>query len=568
MRGWRGLLHAGILCGLALWPAMARATEPSGAGSDFLAVAERWWLEMRADSLVIAPLLWREDATDAQETYTGLISDFVDLVQRKLGVRFKALEVTSYEDLEEAIAAGAVDVLPAIFQTPQDPGTWMLTRPYIKVPMIVLMRESLQDTFSEEAMRTMRMGIGSSYGIREFVDLNLTGYQTVPVRSDRFGLIKTSIGELDLMIIDLPSASHIIETEGITNLRLAATMGTLFEFSMATRHDLAVLNRILDKAIRQISREEREQIYRKWIVFYDEPFYQNPVFRRLVLWIGGGVLALMLLALVWNRTLQHRVRITTRELQAAHDELEARVIDRTRELAETNRALQREMAERSALAEQILHISGEERARIGRDLHDSLGQKLVGVTFLTRALEGRLRDTQPEAAGQVERIANVVEDAIAQTRLIVKNLLPMAILDGGLDYALRKLTEETVEAHGVDCVFTHRDDGVITDKTMASNVFHIAQEAVNNAVKHARASRIAVTLELDGKVGRLRIEDDGCGMSVPLEHAGMGLKIMRYRTHLIDGTLEIGEGEPNGTCVDCRFPFSESAPGQGEALTA
>jgi len=562
-RHWPALLVGGVLllAGRAGGDPVADAV-PDG---DFLTAAERWWIEMRADSLVMAPILWPDEATEAQDTYTGLINDFVELVQQKLGVRFRRLEVTSYDALQAAIAAGEVDLLPATFQTPPQPELWLLTRPYIKVPMVVLTREAIRGDITEERLRTLRMGIGSSYGIREFVAMNLGGFNTVDVRSDRFGLLKTSIGELDLMIIDLPSASHLIETEGITNLRLAATMGSLFEFSMAARHELPVLHRVLDKAIRQITREEREQLYRRWVVFHDEPFYWNPQFRRLAAWTGGGILAVILLGAAWNRTLQHRVRMTTRELQAAHDELEGRVIERTRELDEANRALQHEMRERGALAEQILHISGEERARIGRDLHDSLGQKLVGVTFLTRALEGRMREADPDAADQVEQIANVVEDAIAQTRLIVKNMLPMAILDGGLDYALRKLAEETAQTHGLACRFRHDDDHAITDQTVASNVFHIVQEAVNNAVKHARASRIEIRLDVAGQRGELCVDDDGRGLDKASDGSGMGLKIMRYRAYLLDGNLEVGAGAEAGTRVCCRFPLPDTLEkGTGE----
>ena len=542
----------GLVAGVCLLAATTRGADES---TDFLTPTERWWLESHASSLTVAPPVWRGDTVEGQALYAGLIMDFVGLVERKLGVRFKRLAVRAHAEVTAARERGEIDVFAALFETPEYRPDWIFTQPYIRIPMIVVMREALRPTFTEETMRDMRMGVGHGYGIDEFVAANCAGYTIVPVESDRFGLTKTSLGELDLMIVDLPSASYYIEKEGLTNLRLAATMGTLYEFSMATRRTMPILRDVLDKAIRRISREEREAVYAKWVIFRDEPFYRNPQFRRWAIWVSISVTSALALFLLWTFALRHQVRRATHALREARDRLEERVQERTRELADVNTALQHEIAERTVLSREIINISSRERARIGRDLHDSLGQKLVGVTFLMRALEGRLREEAPREAEAAGRVSGVVEEAIEQTRMIVRGLLPMEILDDGLEFALEKLADATDRAHPVTCTFSRENEMPVRDKTTAANLYHIVQEAVNNALKHAEASEIAIRLAFDGTKGSLTVADNGKGIA-DVPSTGFGLKIMRYRGELVGGSVAI-ESTPNaGTTVTCWFAVS------------
>ncbi len=552
-----GARRCGVLL-TALGVAVAACARADETDTDFLTPTERWWVESHAGTLTVAPPVWRGTAIEGQDLYAGLIMDYVSLVERKLGVTFRRLPVTSYEDMMKARERGEIDIFSALFETPEYRADWVFTRPYIRIPMIIVMRAALKSTFTPERMPSMRMGVGHGYGIDEFVAENLPGYTVVPVESDRFGLIKASLGELDLMIIDLPSASYYIEKEGLTNLRLAATMGTLYEFSMATRRNAPILREVLDKAIRRITREEREAVYQKWVVFHDEPFYENRQFRLWVKWVGACVSAALVLFLLWTLTLKHQVRAATRELRDAHDRLEERVRERTRELADVNEALHREITERSALAREIITISARERARIGRDLHDSLGQKLVGVTFLTRALGDRLRGRLPDEAKAAERVSGVVEEAIAQARLIVRGLLPMEILDDGLEFALEKLAETTSGGHAVACVFERTGTLAVRDKTLATNLYHIAQEATNNALKHAGASEIVIGLAFDGMRGCLTIRDNGKGFGEIPASGGVGMKIMRYRGELVGGRVAIESAPGAGTTVTCWFQEATS----------
>ncbi len=525
--------------------------------NNFLTPEEREWINGHYRGIVVAPdPRWNPDtAIPQQQIYQGLTSDFMALVERKLGIHFLRLYAKTWDQVLAAEKRGEVDIHPVLAHSKARSKEWVFTDPYIRIPMIIVMRDSLKDAFSPDVMSSLKMGVGRGYGIDAFVKEHCVDYNIVPVESDRFGLIKAAMGEIDLMIIDLASASYYIEQEGLTNLRLAATMGSLYEFSFATRRDNPVLNRILNKALEQITREERRAIYDRWIVFDDKPFYRNRSF-----WYSTGlafftVIVILTVILFWNMTLKVEVNAKTRELQKARDMLEDRVEERTQQLADANQALQREIEERAKMAHDILDISGSERARIGRDLHDSIGQEMVGVTFLSRALQADLEDERPEDAVRVARIADCVEGIIVGMKRIVRGLLPVDIMDKGLVVALAQLVREAEAMYHITCCFTCEDEEScrISDNALATNIYRIAQEAVGNAAKHASAKTIEIELRVESGKGVLAVHDDGQGIQRKEGHTGMGLRIMRYRAELADGNLSIQSNPENGTTVVCNF---------------
>ena len=234
--------------------------------------------------------------------------------------------------------------------------------------------------------------------------------------------------------------------------------------------------------------------------------------------------------------------------------VEAMVYKRTAELAEANRRLEAVMEERRELEDEVLRISGHEKARVGRDLHDSLGQKLTGAMYLFGAYRQRAGGG---AEDEAEQIAVTLKEAVSQVRRIARGLAPVALTEEGLPDALRHLAEESSAMFQKNIEFFAEREGRPRDVGTAEHLYLIAQEAVNNAVKHARATRIVLTLDYDERGGLLAIEDDGVGFSaaqLPDREGGNGLRIMRHRTEVFGGELNLAAGSRGGSRVECRFP--------------
>jgi two-component system sensor kinase FixL len=215
----------------------------------------------------------------------------------------------------------------------------------------------------------------------------------------------------------------------------------------------------------------------------------------------------------------------------------------------------RDITERKRLEKEILEISDREQRRIGQDLHDDLCQHLAGIELMSELLQEKLAaKSQPESA-QAARIAERVQRAIEQTRRLARGLSPLELEDLGLRAVLTELAANTTELFGIRCECEAPDPISIDDPAAAMHLYRIAQEAINNALKHGHAHTITIRLAAEDEQITLSIHDDGAGFSPPnFDEHGMGLRIMKYRAGMIGGSLAVRPGPGGGgTVVACTF---------------
>jgi len=228
---------------------------------------------------------------------------------------------------------------------------------------------------------------------------------------------------------------------------------------------------------------------------------------------------------------------------------------KTADLEEAGKLLREEMDERLRLEDEILEAGSRERQRLGRDLHDSLGQKLTGAQYLSSALSKHPADAPGEGLrDSAAQINTILRDCVAQVRRIAKGLAPVELDDEGLSAALQRLCSETAATFGVECGFSCEPQKIIIPSPAATHLYHIAQEAINNAIRHGKAGRIDVRLTLAGDDGELTVRDNGQGISrAEPRETGMGLRIMRHRATVIGGSCIARNREEGGVQVTCRF---------------
>ena len=217
-----------------------------------------------------------------------------------------------------------------------------------------------------------------------------------------------------------------------------------------------------------------------------------------------------------------------------------------------------DVTERKYLEKTILEISAREQRRIGQDLHDGLGQHLTGIAFMAKVQEQKLTEKQIPEAADAAKIVRLVNDAISRARELSKGLAPVVFDAHGLMSALQLHAAEVEDLFGISCRFQCEPAVLVSDGTVATHLYHIAQEAVTNAIKHGRAQNVLIRLTTMKGCGTLVIRDDGKGLLEPAPgHAGMGLQIMKYRADMIGGAVEISGDKSQGTTVTCSFPLSD-----------
>ena len=201
---------------------------------------------------------------------------------------------------------------------------------------------------------------------------------------------------------------------------------------------------------------------------------------------------------------------------------------------------------------EIIEISNREQVRIGQDLHDGLGQHLTGLTFLSRALQNKLAARSLPEAEDAAEIGRLVLQALSQTRNLARGLFPVELESSELGPAFRDLAATVEKLFNISCVVETDDKVAIADRTIGNHLFRLAQEAINNSVKHGKAKRIVIGLKTveDGTI--LTIRDNGVGFpKQPGPGKGLGLRIMNYRAQRVGGSLEIQAVEGGGTLVIC-----------------
>jgi PAS domain S-box-containing protein len=217
----------------------------------------------------------------------------------------------------------------------------------------------------------------------------------------------------------------------------------------------------------------------------------------------------------------------------------------------------RDISPRKQLEQEILNISEREQSRVGQDLHDGLCQELAGVAFLAEALKHNLAaEKLPSAAASADAgaIANLIKGAIDVAHGMATGLYPVSIEENGLMSALEELATDTARRFQIKCRFKCGEPIALPDNKAATHVYRIAQEAVNNAIKHGAANSVFIKLDETGGKIILKIEDNGAGELKNMKRPGMGLKTMNYRAQTIGGLLEIQHRRRGGIAVICSFP--------------
>ncbi len=352
---------AAVLCNTA-----DAAVEQTSGDRIRLEPRERQWLtehdgKIRIGITVIPPQILANGTA-----YKGLSIDYINLLERKLGVRFKLVPYATWDQVIQAAKERRIDMIFAAQQTPERLQYLLFTEPYIELPNIIIVRRDHAGGADLSEMKGWSVATSKGSAVQEYLKDKFPGLVLRPVADELAGLRMVSLGEADAMVVEISRASYYIEKAGILNLRVAGDAGLLYQLRFAVRKDWPELRTILDRALATVTGKERREISRRWIIMGKRSIFASKAVLNGLL-IALGVVAVILIgAFSWNRALRRVVRQRTEQLQL--------------ELAERKRAEDALRHERSLLA-QITETSPIGITMVNRD-----GQ----VTFANRQAENML----------------------------------------------------------------------------------------------------------------------------------------------------------------------------------
>jgi signal transduction histidine kinase len=214
-----------------------------------------------------------------------------------------------------------------------------------------------------------------------------------------------------------------------------------------------------------------------------------------------------------------------------------------------------DITERRNAEAAVLRAIEQEQRRIGNDLHDGIGQELTAIAMLNNVVQKSVEAKGLPEAATIARLAEMLKQATKQVRLISHGLQPVAAEAGGLMSSLGNLGSLVVASSSVE-FSCHCPQVVEVHSTeLANHLYRIAQEAVQNALRHAKPSKIQVRLTRETEQVVLEVQDDGSGLAAGAAHSGgIGLKTMQYRADAMKGRLEVNSPPGGGTLVRCSAP--------------
>jgi len=240
-------------------------------------------------------------------------------------------------------------------------------------------------------------------------------------------------------------------------------------------------------------------------------------------------------------------------------ELSARLVSQAGQNAEVE-SMARNITERKRLEREILEISNREQRRIGHDLHDGICQQLAAIAYRMDIMADQLQEKGVAESSEVERIGSLVNETINQTRRVARGLFPVRLEENGLVSAIEEFAANAESLFNIQCQFSCDKSFLGVESSVSLHLYYIIQEAVLNAVKHGKATRILISITRDADHFVLLIRDNGTGFQSPGSSTGMGIRIMRYRSSVIGSTLELKSTPGQGTQITCAiYPSTEIA---------
>ncbi|MCG8688755.1 MAG: transporter substrate-binding domain-containing protein [Desulfobacterales bacterium] len=260
---------------------------------------------------------------DSQGEFRGLTMDIIKLIESRIGIRFELVACDTWSEIIEKARAKEIDVVGNIQPNEAREKFLLFTEPYVTIPNVIITRKEIKRSLTPEAMQGMRVAIVKGYATAEYFQKHFSQIDIELVKDNASGLQAVSFGRIDAMVTDLAVASHTIESLGIGNLKVAGNVPEFtWHLSFASRKDMPVLNRILSKGLKTISKDEKQEIRRRWIVL-ERPVSIWKDFRFYAS-LSAVILFSAILAFLWTRTLRTQVKNRTEEL--AQSELKYRIL--------------------------------------------------------------------------------------------------------------------------------------------------------------------------------------------------------------------------------------------------
>jgi two-component sensor histidine kinase/ABC-type amino acid transport substrate-binding protein len=428
------------------------------------------------------------DFIDDQGVHRGIIADYIQLFERELGISFEKIIYNNWNEIVEGLQTGEADFVGAMQQTDDREEFLLFTEPLIQVPNVILIRSDYPYRISADHINNMEIAGVTGYASMDYMRNTFQGVRMIEFDDDLTALLQTSLGNTDGVIVDMMTASYLVEKYGITNLQLGKTLDFDWELRIASRNDLPELHSILNKLLASIDEIQRDTIFNKWV---DIDYLQEAGFiernqTRLIL-------LTFLLFIVGISITYHNY------------DLKKQVKNRTNDL-------ERELEEKSKI-EKNLKKSIEEKEVLLAEIHHRVKNNLAITSSLFQlemmhVEEDKIVDLLSNSVMRIKSIAMVHEKLYESKDF---KSIPFHV------YLTEILPKIENKYNFNKRIKVHKDVDIIhLNINLAIPAALLINELVTNSFKHAFPDQntgvIVINLKSRGDKVQLSVEDDGIGL--------------------------------------------------------
>lgn len=555
----RKKINQKIYAGLALLAALFS----SFAHADLLlSEEEQAWLKAHPEIRYavdpdFAPFEW----VDAVGDYKGMSADYLALVEKKLGIRFKRIPAKNWSEVMSMIRKYEVDMLPALARSPQREKFLLYTPAHITVPGVLI---SSGDYDSIEQLLGKKVTVVAGYVWDDLISNHNTDVRLIRVENTRDGIELTALGAVDAMVSDMASVTRVLREEGYSNLRIVSYLDHRLELGFAVRADWEMLRDILTKVLASLTKKEKDAISSKWLTLEETGIWHRPVFWYSILSAMVVLLLILSATIIWNRMLKHQVALRTQALENAQRQLiHAEKMESIGRLAagvahEVKNPLAIIQMASDFLEQEV--ADNKEAHAVVKDINDSVDRAnniIRGLLDFSRDEELELRPT--DITDIIERSLQLVHYELRQRHIEavthLSKVLPLMAIDSG------KLQQVFVNLF-MNAAHAMEADGKLTVSSCLHTIIN-EHELRCDRQHHFRLNEEVILVEVADSGPGIHVDNhkkifDPFYTSKPVgEGTGLGLSVSQNIINLHRGILDVRNGTKGGAVFTMLFKIDK-----------
>jgi len=554
-------------------------SSPAQADQLQLSAEERAWLKAQPPLQVGLRPNWPPFEFLQDDRPVGLVPDLLASLESQLGIRFQWKQVPDWSHAEHGLLDENIDILPALTRTPRRAEEFLFTRPYLTLPMVLVIREDSRFIGELRELKERRVGVVQGQASHDYLLINHPDLNLFPVNSVEDGLLELSNGSLDAMVTNIPAVSYTVARLGLSNLRITSVTPYEYELRLAVAPEKAELARILNKALASLDPTVMDSIYNRWIHLDVKPDTDYTVVRRVM----AVALLVVLIFLYWNRKLSREVDERVRSESAL------------RASEEALRQAKREAEKLAYEAESANRAKSEFLANMSHEIRTPMNAVIGNADLLYRTVsDARQRDYLDAIRTGSRALLTLINDILDLSRIEAgKMRLEFELHD------IRRLLEEVrhifallAQEQGIGLQIDVADELPAELEVDATRLRQVLFNLVGNAIKFTHEGKVTVTAtvlfngEQEGADERqcdllIKVADTGIGIEKDQQQhifeafqqregqstrryggTGLGLAISRKLVTVMGGTLTVESEVGQGSEFSLRLPALK-ARGEG-----